>query len=367
MKNVLIVDIGKQYGGAERYVEQIAESLDGSYNFFFLVRSGSLLENKLREGSHKNKLLSIKFNSISLLHDLKKIKNYIKTYHIEVVHTNGINSEFIMTLEKIFTKTKNINYITTVHGIAEYDRLEKSGVEKLLFSKIQVLALKNFDNIIAVSNSIKDNLLKKRINENKITVVEHGIKEREKLLEYYVHQPFKICYVGRLEKVKNALMLIQALDEMDISRNMEYICDIYGSGSQYEYINKYINEKDLTNKVILKGYVEDVDDIYHSHDLLIQPSVYESFGLTIIEAMQAGIPVLCSNVGGMAEIVEDNVNGVLFDINNIEDLAEKINYIMCGIIDLKKIRVSAFETVNLKYTLSRMKEKTKKVYEKSKG
>ncbi len=364
MRNILVVDLGKSYGGAEKYVEQLTEMGKGVFNFFFLVRKNSLLEQKLLKYQVHCKILSINFSKMTFPNDLYNTIKFIKKYHISIMHTNGINSEFFISIIRFLLMDKAIKYITTVHGIAEYDRMQSNELKKLVFAKLQVRLIENFNNIIAVSNSIKEDLIKKGIERKKIVIIYHGIKPRYTLPQYRIHNPFRICSIGRLEKVKNISLLVWALNEIRLDKNIDYCCDIYGSGNEYETLKALIEELGLDDKIKLKGYAQNVEDVYSKHDLLVQPSIYESFGFTILEAMNAGVPVLCSNVGGMAEIVKDEVNGLLFDINSVHELANKISECIQNKYDLITIRKRAFQTLCQNYTLEITRNKTYEIYDR---
>ena len=89
------------------------------------------------------------------------------------------------------------------------------------------------------------------------------------------------------------------------------------------------------------------------YDLLIQPSYYEGFGLTIVEGMFASIPVLVSNVEGPREIIIDGVNGFIFKSSNPRDLAEKIKMISENYIGSKIIARKVCDYALSNYTLMR--------------
>lgn len=362
MENVLIVNLGKSYGGAENYVEQLSNIEGCLINYFFLVRKGSVFERKILTTKASGRVLSIDFFGKTLLHDLLQTNIFIKKHCINVIHTNGINSEFFISILKLFKIDKKVKYITTVHGIAEYDRIEYNKFKRVFFAKLQVSAIKSFDSIIAVSNSIREDLLKKGIEDRKVIVIYHGIVREKELVQYCIHKPFRICSVGRLEKVKNICLLIEALAKVDINKAGDYRCDIYGTGKEHNNLKILIDKLGLNDKVKLQGYAEDVRSVYLSHDLLVQPSMYESFGLSVLEAMSVGIPVLCSNVGGMLELVDDRVNGMFFDANSVNDLRDKITECMQGKIDMKIIRKRAFEIVDKNYSIEEMRKKTIALY-----
>lgn len=362
MRNILIIDLGKQYGGAEKYVENIRNCFEKEYQCHLLVREGSVFHQKI-VGDKLGRVLSIRFNSKSLFRDISKVKNYVKKNGIEIVHANGINSEFLVYLLKVHLKENNIRYISTVHGIAEYDRIERKAFERFFYSKLQIIALKKFDSIIAVSESIKKDLEEKGIEQENVHVIYHSVNIENDLesIPYKRHRPLRICCVGRLEKVKNIKMLIEAMAKVD---NIgDYRCDIYGTGTLQQELQQMISDNNLEEIITLKGYTNAMKKVYDEHDVMVQPSIYEAFGLTLIEAMACGVPVVCSNVGGMSEIVENNKTGFLFDINHTEELTKIISDINADQYDLQRITDNAIAMIKRRFNTSIYKEKLQCIYE----
>lgn len=358
MKQILLVDLGKQFGGAEQYVIQIGTLLANRYQIHFLVRNSSLLSKKLQE-MQLGPVLEIAFNRASVLGDIHLVKKYLFQNQISLVHANGINSEVFLAICGIQNQVK---LVTTVHGIAEFDRIEKRLFVRTLFAKMQILSLKSFHRIIAVSESIKENLIEKKVEPQKITTIYHGISVDRPLPPYTMkYRPLRICYVGRLEKVKNISFLIEALHELTDIENIE--CDVYGTGSELKKLQELTVRYNLQDHVRFKGYSTDVNQVYRSHDLLVQPSLYESFGLTVIEAMSNGTPVLCAQAGGMKEIVHHGINGLLFSLEDPKKLAEQIHEIANGAINLELLRENAYREIQERYSIARMMGALCKVYD----
>ena len=97
-----------------------------------------------------------------------------------------------------------------------------------------------------------------------------------------------------------------------------------------EYLNElkeYIKKFELQDKIVFTGFTNEVQNIMQICDLVVLATSKETFGLVLIEAMQAGIAVLASNKGGPIEIIDDKVDGLLFKSMDIEDLTAKINYL----------------------------------------
>ena len=358
MKNILLVDLGKEFGGAEKYVIQVASLLRNRYCFYFLTRNESLLSKKLDE-LKLGKIIEIEFKISTFLSDINLVSNYLHKYKIDVVHANGINSDFFLAL---LPKKNNALFVATVHGMAEFDRISKNLIIRKVFSLIETLSLRKFDSIIAVSKSIKNYLVKKQINKSKIVTIYHAIDVNGSLPTYKKHHPLMICYIGRLEKVKNINFLLEALHSIEHIDNI--ICNIFGTGSELKNLKKLVLQYGLEKCVTFKGYSSDVTQIYRTHDVLVQPSLYEAFGLTIIEAMSNGLPVLCSNVGGMKEIVCNNYNGLLFNVDDLSSLVVLLKEIMDDSINLCYIRENAYKMVREKFCTPVLIHKLCCVYEK---
>ncbi|WP_394896265.1 glycosyltransferase family 4 protein, partial [Clostridium baratii] len=95
-------------------------------------------------------------------------------------------------------------------------------------------------------------------------------------------------------------------------------------GWKYNNIINKIKLNNLEKEIIFTGFVDDVDlpYVYRMAECFILPSIYEGFGIPIIEAMSVGVPVIASNTSSIPEVVEGN--GILFENNNKKDLKDKI-------------------------------------------
>lgn len=361
MEQILMIDLGKQYGGAERYVESICKLLENQYCFHVLVRNNSLFYDKCCAKKIKN-IIGISLNPLNLFENILKVKKYILDNNIDIIHAHGINSEVFCTVLRSILRNKKIMFVSTVHGIAEMDRIQDSLLKQKLFAKMQILALKKFDSIIAVSNSIKEDLIKKGLKSSKIHVIYHYVTSCDIERKYEKHTPLKICCVGRLEKVKNTELLIKAISIIKNENNI--VCNIYGDGSLKKDLQNQIDELGLNKMIFLKGYNNKIEKVYYENDILVQPSLYESFGLTIIEAMKCGLPVVCSNVGGMAEIIENNVTGLLFENNNVEQLANILQKVCQNKYNLKDFSKREQETVAIKFNEDIHKKYLQNIYDK---
>ncbi|MFC1599716.1 glycosyltransferase family 4 protein [Patescibacteria group bacterium] len=128
-----------------------------------------------------------------------------------------------------------------------------------------------------------------------------------------------ILTVAELHERKGLTYLIKAMPTiLEKIPNTKLV--IVGEGPQRPELEKLIQEKNIK----LLGHRKDIPKLMASANLFVLPSVKEAFGLVILEAMAAWLPVLASNVGGIPEIIEDNVNGFLVEPKDSDALAKKI-------------------------------------------
>lgn len=350
---IVFFDLGKHFGGAENYLFTIIENaIQRGNESVIIVRQKSLFARKCKEKKLECELIEVKFD----LESVKKVKRYLKEHSVDVINVNGINSGIFKRLLNI-----NIPTVTTVHSNAYIDRIEKSALVRKLFILLENHCLKHSDNIITVSNAIKDLLVNRGINSNKIVVVNNGIQPITYKKKQFDNGKLKMCFIGRLEKVKGADILIDALGNLS---NGDWECDIYGDGSEINNLKNRAKKLGIFPKIEFMGFEDDVRKRLHSYDVLIQPSRYEAFSLSIIEAMNARTLVVCSDVGGMGAIVEDSVTGYKFPVGNINTLTDILNQLLYNKEVFLRITDNAYKLFLDNYTQDKMANKTLEILRK---
>jgi glycosyltransferase involved in cell wall biosynthesis len=181
------------------------------------------------------------------------------------------------------------------------------------------------------------------------TLVYNGIEtSRIKVKVNYKFDKFKIIQISRLDhKKKGQDVLINAIDILVNKIKLKnFNLSLVGEGDSYNYLKNLIKEKGLEKFISLTGKLKR-EEIYSSladYNLLVQPSIWEGFGLTVVEGMVAGVPVLVSDVDGPLEIINNGKYGTSFYHEDPLDCAKKINFIyenyhmMCDTIKINNIR-----------------------------
>lgn len=344
------INLGKHLGGAEYYLCALIQRWTEAGNeAIAIVRKGSAFSKFICQKIKNLQIAEVTFS----VPDLIRTRKLIKKQGVDVIDINGINSGVFVNLAAISTPR-----VTTVHSNSDMDRIEKPFFIRKAFALAENYCLNKSQRIIAVSDSIKSLLISRGVRGNLISVVNNGIK-----LIHYPERSFrvsaadvlKICYVGRLEKVKGCEHLIRALALLE---PYNYQCDIYGDGSLKENLISFAEQEQISHKIRFMGFSEHIRKRLPEYDVLVLPSLYEAFPLTIPEAMNAETLLVCSNVGGIPGIIRDGKNGYLFEKGDAAALAAILKKVYEDGAAQKELVANAYDDFINNYTEDIMTQKT---------
>lgn len=344
------VNLGKHFGGVENYLlTLVAKWIKEGNEGVIIAKSNTQFAKAVHEKLKNARIIEVDYK----ISDFIRVKKILKKEQIELIDINGINSAFFM-----YGINKNVKKITTVHSNAEMDRIDKSKFVRKLFLKIEKMCLKKSEKIIAVSEAIKNLLVCRGINADKISVIHNGVKKIDYPQENKKQDgTVRICFVGRLEKVKGCEYLLRALKIIKNNQD-SFHCDIYGDGSLRTLLEEYVIKNEMNAQVSFKGFNNNIRTLLCKYDVIVLPSLYEAFPLTIPEAMNAKTLVVCSDVGGMSYIIKDKSNGFLFKKGDYTELAEILDSICNGKVNVKKITDIAYKEFEELYTVEVMTKNT---------
>jgi glycogen synthase len=258
----------------------------------------------------------------NIFFDIDKYKyevlNYIQKIDFDVIHAHDwMTFELGIAIKNIYNKP----LITHVHS-TEYDRSIGNPYHRIL--EIEKIGLENADKIIAVStytaNIIKNNY---NIDSSKISVIYNGI-DNEVNNKDIIHKNDNktVLFLGRMSAQKGIDYLLKSAQKViKINPNINFV--IVGTGEMLQYLIDLTIELGIVNNVIFVGQMnhQSVDLAYKSADLFVMPSISEPFGLTCLEAIKNGTPVIISKQSGASEVVH---NCLKIDFWDIDEMANKI-------------------------------------------
>ena len=230
--------------------------------------------------------------------------------------------------------------IVTIHDIG-YERFPK------LYRKIDIwyhrfvvkFAAKYASKIITISEFSKKEICDfYKIPKEKVKVIYNGFDKRDykvisdktaiskELQKYKINQPY-LFFIGRLEEKKNINNLLLAFEKFLYHKPNYQLVLVGRPGFGYEKFLKTIAEKKLESKVIMLGWLEqkEIPLLLSGAEIFVFPSLYEGFGIPVLEAMASGVPVCCSNAASLPEVAGDSA--LLFDPHSVDDIYGKLLYL----------------------------------------
>lgn len=232
----------------------------------------------------------------------------------DVIHAHyALPQGFLGVLLK---KLRRKPLVTTVHG-SDITLLARSALGKLFVRFV----LQNSDRVIAVSRFLRDEVIKLGVSGEKVSVVYSGAPVPEKSKGKLPAEGEIITFAGSLVRQKGIDVLLRAYRVVKAKRRGTALV-IAGEGRERASLER-LNSELGTNASFI-GSVESLAHILEKSAVFVLPSREEGFGLVLLEAMNAGVPVVASEVGGIPEIVEHGYSGILVEKENPQELAGAI-------------------------------------------
>lgn len=223
--------------------------------------------------------------------------------------------------------------------------------------------------LIAISEAVREDVLSR--GKYDIVTIPNGINIEaiEKRSKQMFQGKMRIIQVARLDAEKKGQdILIDALALLK-QRGLDGIeVDFIGEGISFEELKSQTERLGISRNVNFLG-LRDRSYIYShlkEYDLMCHPARYEGFGLTVAEGMAAKLPVLVSDDGGPFEIIERGGLGTAFKMENVEDCADKIEYIYKHYQDVMSLVDLAYEHIKTHYSIERMAGEYIRYYQESK-
>lgn len=354
-KKILMIDLGKEYGGAEKMLQNLISQIE-STNIYLAINEKSDF-NKLYKGN-VNKILCGTSVIRYFLSFIKLVK-IISDENIDIVHAHGISSCILAVLIK---KILRVRLIVTVHSDILYDFC---GIKLTIYKFIERIIFNTTDKIVTVSQNLKFKLINRyKLREDEIDVIYNGIELSSRASEFKIkdNKKIKFIFVGRLERVKNLDLLLDGVNYLK-DNGYKFSLDILGDGKEREYVEREIKRKGLEGIVKMLGFVEDSSYYMNRSNVLVMTSYMEGIPMVIIEAFSNKLTVVSSNVGGVPEMIENNVNGIMFDINDKQSFFNVLVDIVEGNYDLKRIGNNAYIDYLNKWSNKVMTNAYLKLYE----
>jgi glycosyltransferase involved in cell wall biosynthesis len=368
MKILHIIDSAGIYG-AEIMLLNLMEEQRRMKLFPILVGLSDLGDqnNEMVEEAKKRELpvLQFKMKRGYSLKSAFKLVRIAKESHVDIIHSHGYKGDILVgSLPK---RIRGIPMVRTQHGRTSTKKLSKIW----FYEALDWLIMKRMAAVVRVNGAEEGHKAVNCLPDAYSCIIENGIPElkfdpqavvrTDPEVSEFCKDGFVIGTIARLSEEKGLIHLVDALRILS-RHNAAVKAVIVGEGPQRQFLEAMANDAGLTGRILFAGY-RDYAYNYLSHfRVFVLPSLTEGLPITILEAMQAEVPIIASRVGGIPSVLENGKTGILVEPGNPNALADAINQVLSdpqGSIQMGK---RARDAALTKYSSRRMAEEYQRVY-----
>lgn len=362
---ILQVCSARTIGGGERHVAELANSLcirGHEVYVALLPKSGISDDLKILPG---DKLLPLRMSGVLSFLNAFKLARFIRQQQVDIIHAHLAHDYLPAVLAAAISGRTRL--VITRHVLFPLNLLHQKivgraskiiAVSQAVAAVLRVGDIFEADKIVVIYNGVDTNRFAKREFEGSPAQTINGDGGESK--------SYVVGVVGHLAPIKGQEEFIRAA-ALIVSRRADVRFVIVGddksrSGENCRRLVQLINELGLGDRVYLSGWVDDVPLLLSTLDVLISSSRSEPFGLTIIEGMACGVPLIATMSEGAREILEDGVTGILVPVGNPEALSEAITDLLDDEQRRERLRTNALRVVHERFSLAAMVDATEQLY-----
>jgi L-malate glycosyltransferase len=353
-------------GGAEMLAARIARNMQEHYRFVFacLDELGSLGEQLQAEGF----VVEVMNRGPGFdLGCVRRLADFVYREHVDLIHAHQYTPFFYARAPGVLRRRPPVLF--NEHGRFHPDRPSR---KRMAFNR---LALRGTDRVVSVGGAVRQALVENEgISAQRIEVVYNGVElgagnhsqtiraaMRSKL--GLADDDFVVIQVARLDPIKDHSTALRAMEQVAQTHRQARLL-IVGDGPQREQIQQELaNHKGLAGVVQLLGQRSDIAELLAASDLFLLTSLSEGIPVTFIEAMGASLPIVSTDVGGVAEVVNHGATGLLTPAADEAALAEAIRRMIDNPAECQAMGVEGRRRAEARFSERQMHEAYSRLYE----
>ncbi len=359
MIKVMQVTSDSNIGGAGVVVKTIADNISEDIKLYVVVPKGAEIISRLPKRANISVIEADGISDVSFsVQGYQSLKKIIEEIEPDVVHAHSSLSARVAA--KLHSKAKIINTRHCVEPLSS--NIVKKVVKKIINNYFS-------DKMIAVSDSVWDNLIESGVPEENIVTVYNSVNKVQRMPEEELQmerQKLSVSgktvfgYIGRLAEVKNPLAMVDIALSLKKTRE-DFIFLVAGDGPLMSELRTKISDNKVEEHFIVLGQINDVSWFYNVIDVLVNTSFSEALSLAILEAMSAKKPVVSFDIDSIYQLVRNNENGYLAKCYEADDYADKL----LRLFDVQQIEMmgnKSEEIFDHEFGMKAFIDKTEKLY-----
>ena len=276
------------------------------------------------------------------------IKHFLEVKNYDVVYAIHASVNLLYTAMKL-AKSNKLPFVVHYRGYNIFNEFE--GSHKGFLDnpeKMMEHIVKNTNLSLAVSKRTAS-VITNRFKDLPVDVVYNGVDTKvfDGQEQMPHHNGIKVLCVANLIPIKGHKLLFEAYKKiLDKHPDRDIRLDIVGRGTSEEELKEYVKNKNIKN-VFFHGYVshDGVAEFMKNTDIFVLPSIYEAFANVCLEAMACKKPIVIFSEQGTDEIIKDGVNGMVAEKANVEQLREKIEFLLENPEKREEIGENGYRTI----------------------
>lgn len=296
---------------------------------------------------------------------VEQVRILSSRYRLDLIHAHDW---LVGIATRALKENISLPVISTIHALEN----GRSNLEHPIQQRTDILEellIRDSDVLIVCSAYMKKEVEKKIHDNHAIHIIPNGAQlssEKSKsILDFIGRRSFShlVLFMGRIVPEKGITTLIDAA-RTTLKSDPECLFVIAGKGPWLSDYKREISRLGLEKNILLIGFLNEVEKatMLDLADLLVVPSLYEPFGIVVLEGMAAGKPVIAARTGGMTYIIDHKRTGLLFSPGNSAELSEKITWLLTNPDECIKLGRNAMDEVKRKYNWEDVREQTEAVY-----
>jgi L-malate glycosyltransferase len=351
---ILQICSAREIGGGERHLADLANALaKRGHEVFAALSPVSPVHETLSSLPAENIMALPMRNSLRTATAIR-LSRFVRERQIDVVHAHVARDYPLAALAKGRSPAR---LVLTRHVLFPLNRIHK-------------LTLRRTSRVIAVSRAVAESLRSQRIfAPDKIAVIHNGIdvtRFSHRNAGSVPNQKLRVGTIGHISPIKGQEDFVRAAAIVNQQRDdIEFIVageDKSRTRENRTALEKLIRDLKLEQAVKVIGWVDDIAAFFPTLDLFVSAARSEPFGLSIVEAMAAGVPVIATASEGAKEIINDDDTGRLVPIGDSQAMASAVIDLMGNESARKRMAQNAINAVRERFSLERMVEQTEKIY-----
>ena len=325
MKNIVIVNGYLQIGGAEKVLVYLANLFSSKYNVYFIVLEKT--QKELFKLDDKVKLIELDLEDKRIssrdMGIIGAIKYFIQNAVLLKSKFKELNADAVIAFNdrEIIITWISLLFQSKIKCI--FSQRNAPSSKRSITNKILRFIYSHSDGVAFQLDSVRD--FYGLPNSSKYSVIENPIR-LVKDVPYFEQPTKRILAAGRLNHQKRFDLLIDAFAIFS-DRHKDYTLEIYGEGSQKDFLNNLIKEKKLDDKVFIKSPIPSVTINKSDSTMFVLCSDYEGIPNIVLEAMSCGIPCIVTDCdpGGGRLVTNNGECGILVATNDVNALANAMH------------------------------------------